>query len=221
MRRHPQQVRHGHGHYLPPSQLPGHGVGPAHHHGQPPQDHHAQPRQPPQQGAVAALAAPPPPGPTSHLTSTTFASLPLSAASQRSLAEVLRFTHLTEVQNATLPVVRPGPGPQALQHTLAGSMSCATACDAACPECDVVRVMQPLVQSIVTAGPKFTEKKTLSPALPQILTGADVMARAKTGTGKTMGFLIPSVEALVRQGRSRAAGGQGRGSALRRMQSSA
>mmetsp|Transcript_2024 Transcript_2024/g.4879 ORF Transcript_2024/g.4879 Transcript_2024/m.4879 type:complete len:572 (+) Transcript_2024:63-1778(+) len=32
-----------------------------------------------------------------------------------------------------------------------------------------------------------------------ILDGADILARAKTGTGKTLGFLIPTVEALVRR----------------------
>lgn len=101
----PQVVRQGHGHYLPPAQL--HGSLPGHqaqqHHAQYEQQHpHGHPHHahhhPP---AVAA----PPPGAARHLTTTTFASLPLSPASQRALAEVLRFTHLTEVQNATLPAV--------------------------------------------------------------------------------------------------------------------
>lgn len=34
--------------------------------------------------------------------------------------------------------------------------------------------------------------------LPVILQGADVLAKAKTGTGKTIGFLLPCVEALAR-----------------------
>ena len=34
--------------------------------------------------------------------------------------------------------------------------------------------------------------------LPVILQGGDVMAKAKTGTGKTMAFLIPAVEGLVK-----------------------
>lgn len=137
-RRHaPQVVRQGHGHYLPPAQL--HAGLPGHQqqqqqHGQHEQHHghgHGHHGQPHHQAAVAAPA----PGAARHLTSTTFASLPLSPSSQRALAEVLRFTHLTEVQNATLPAV---------------------------------------------------------------LAGGDVMARAKTGTGKTMAFLIPAIEALVR-----------------------
>lgn len=69
----------------------------------------------------------------SHLTHAKFSDLAISHASQRALAEVLGFTFLTEVQNATLP---------------------------------------------------------------HILSGVDVMAKAKTGTGKTMGFLIPAVEHL-------------------------
>lgn len=56
--------------------------------------------------AVAApVTAPAVPPKSAHLTSTTFASLPLSPASQRALHEVLRFENLTEVQNETLPAV--------------------------------------------------------------------------------------------------------------------
>ena len=36
------------------------------------------------------------------------------------------------------------------------------------------------------------------PPSAQVLAGGDVMARAKTGTGKTMAFLIPAIEGLVR-----------------------
>jgi hypothetical protein len=38
------------------------------------------------------------------------------------------------------------------------------------------------------------------------LTGQDVLAKAKTGSGKTIAFMIPAIEAIVRGGR--AAGGQ-------------
>lgn len=69
-----------------------------------------------------------------HLTATRFASLPLAEASQRALADVLGFSCLTEVQNATLPI---------------------------------------------------------------IMDGKDVLAKAKTGTGKTIAFLLPSIEGLV------------------------
>jgi hypothetical protein len=34
-------------------------------------------------------------------------------------------------------------------------------------------------------------------AMPTIITGSDVLARARTGTGKTLGFLIPSVEVII------------------------
>ncbi len=33
-------------------------------------------------------------------------------------------------------------------------------------------------------------------ALPACLTGRDVLAKAKTGTGKTIGFMIPVIEAV-------------------------
>lgn len=139
MRRHPPtQVRQGAQHYLPPNQLqqqPDQYAQQQHAyaaHEQHEQQQHNQPRLA-QAATAAALTAPAPK--LAHLTNTTFASLPLSPSSQRALHEVLGFTHLTEVQDATLP---------------------------------------------------------------SVLAGGDVMARAKTGTGKTMAFLIPAIEALVR-----------------------
>ena len=45
----------------------------------------------------------------------------------------------------------------------------------------------------------FTHMTAVQAAtLPVILTGQDVMAKAKTGTGKTMAFLVPAVENLCR-----------------------
>jgi ATP-dependent RNA helicase MSS116 len=41
--------------------------------------------------------------------------------------------------------------------------------------------------------------KVQAQSLPIILKGYDVLARAKTGTGKTMGFLLPAVEKMVRR----------------------
>lgn len=40
--------------------------------------------------------------------------------------------------------------------------------------------------------------KVQAQSLPVILEGHDVLARAKTGTGKTMGFLLPAVEKMAR-----------------------
>jgi len=40
--------------------------------------------------------------------------------------------------------------------------------------------------------------KVQAQSLPVILKGFDVLARAKTGTGKTMGFLLPAVEKMAR-----------------------
>lgn len=39
--------------------------------------------------------------------------------------------------------------------------------------------------------------KVQEAALPACLSGRDVLARAKTGTGKTLAFLIPSINALA------------------------
>ena len=36
-------------------------------------------------------------------------------------------------------------------------------------------------------------------SLPQILKGFDVLVKAKTGTGKTLGFLVPSIEILIKE----------------------
>eukprot|EP01038_Epipyxis_sp_PR26KG_P013359 gene13359-17918_t len=36
-------------------------------------------------------------------------------------------------------------------------------------------------------------------SLPSILAGKDVLVKAKTGTGKTLGFLIPAIEILIRE----------------------
>ncbi len=74
---------------------------------------------------------------SAHLTDSRFDALPLAAETRRALSEVLGFSHMTQVQAATLPV---------------------------------------------------------------ILEGHDVIAKAKTGTGKTMAFLIPCVEQLAKQG---------------------
>ena len=76
-----------------------------------------------------------------HLTSAAFASLKLSAATQRAIHEVLGYETMTAVQEQTLPVA---------------------------------------------------------------LAGKDVIAKAKTGTGKTIGFLLPTIERLLA---ARAGGG--------------
>ena len=78
-----------------------------------------------------------------HLTQAAFVALPLSAATQRAIHEVLGYETMTLVQEQTLPVA---------------------------------------------------------------LTGKDVIAKAKTGTGKTIGFLLPTIERLAGGG-----GGHGRG----------
>ncbi len=36
-------------------------------------------------------------------------------------------------------------------------------------------------------------------SLPEILKGHDVLVKAKTGTGKTVGFLVPAIEVLIKE----------------------
>lgn len=99
------------------------------HHG-----HHAPPHQ---QGHQAHHLQAPPATRLRHLTDTTFASLPLAPESQRALAETLRFTHLTEVQEATLPAVSRFEGrvraPRAGRGGVAGVPPAGPACADAPP----------------------------------------------------------------------------------------
>lgn len=46
--------------------------------------------------------------------------------------------------------------------------------------------------------------KVQAQAIPVCLTGVDTLAKAKTGTGKTIGFMIPAIEKVgLEQARSR------------------
>ena len=105
------RVRQGHGNYLPPGQLQQQQQ--SFHHQQQQHQHEAAPPA----HHVAAPAAALPPGAPAHLTSTTFASLPLSPASQRALHEVLGFTNLTQVQDATMPAVSASAASSNTLHT--------------------------------------------------------------------------------------------------------
>lgn len=124
---HGHQQQHGHHHAPPP------------HHGH--QAHHLP-------------AAPGGAERSRYLTNTTFASLPLAPATQRALAEVLRFSHLTEVQEATLPAVSWGAECTGRRHCrrareeegslgAAGRHACADAghhacADAPCCRCSAI-----------------------------------------------------------------------------------
>jgi ATP-dependent RNA helicase MSS116 len=52
-------------------------------------------------------------------------------------------------------------------------------------------------------------------SMPQLLEGKDALVKAKTGTGKTLGFLIPAVEILNVEKRAQPHGGSGGVDALR------
>lgn len=63
--------------------------------------------------------------------------------------------------------------------------------------------LSPPTLKAITEVLKFTHLTEVQAAtMPTILQGRDVMAKAKTGTGKTMGFLVPSIEKLVHNPKS-------------------
>lgn len=206
MQRHQHEApgrRNAQGHYLPPAQL---------HQGNPhtltqhqqQQKNHGAPGGHFQAGhytaaqAAAAVLAAPVAKKAAHLADTTFASLPLSPASQRALSETLGFTHLTEVQDATLPAVRWGAAgscrrrplhfpPPSLILLLARLCLCGLSALIKC--CLVPYPCKlPVPAALPAAPPSCVPTLLALPAAPprQVLDGGDVMARAKTGTGKTM-----------------------------------
>jgi len=64
---------------------------------------------------------------------------------------------------------------------------------------DLLGIQSKIVQALDAAG-----ITTLTPVqketLPHGLLGCDILAKAKTGTGKTLAFLIPTIERLLRLG---------------------
>lgn len=69
-----------------------------------------------------------------------------------------------------------------------------------------LNLAQPLLQAIEQSG--YTEPTPIQQkAIPHVLAGADLMAAAQTGTGKTAGFTLPILQQLLEQGpRQRKAG---------------
>ena len=65
------------------------------------------------------------------------------------------------------------------------------------PELSAPGVSEPLCATLTGMGiTKLTQVQ--SATLPHCLDGEDVMAKGKTGTGKTLAFLLPTVERLLR-----------------------
>ena len=64
------------------------------------------------------------------------------------------------------------------------------------------RAHVPLPSPLLSSPARPGLRPHLTPAvqaktLPAILAGEDVLAQAKTGTGKTLGFLVPTLQSLV------------------------
>ena len=67
-------------------------------------------------------------------------------------------------------------------------------------------VSAPLVDALAAAGiTSLTPVQEQS--LPHLMAGRDILAKAKTGTGKTMAFLLPTVQNLINSREAAAAGG--------------
>ena len=61
--------------------------------------------------------------------------------------------------------------------------------------------LSPNTMRAITEIMKFTHATTVQDqTLPHCLRGLDILARAKTGSGKTVAFLLPSIEALLKSG---------------------
>lgn len=66
-------------------------------------------------------------------------------------------------------------------------------------------LIEPLLQSINELG--YKEPSPIQDqAIPQILSGKDVLASAQTGTGKTASFVLPLLQKLSSKPRAKAIG---------------
>src|SRR5712692_4202934 len=61
-------------------------------------------------------------------------------------------------------------------------------------------LISPYVKERLAAARFLTPTPVQAAAIPQALEGKDVLATAQTGTGKTLAFLIPVIEKLLRRG---------------------
>src|SRR5260370_38435665 len=59
--------------------------------------------------------------------------------------------------------------------------------------------ISPSLKERLVAGRFTTPTPVQAAAIPQALEGKDVLATAQTGTGKTLAFLIPVIEKLLKQ----------------------
>lgn len=63
-------------------------------------------------------------------------------------------------------------------------------------------LIEPITKAIQGAG--YTTPTPIQlKAIPAILSGADVLASAQTGTGKTAGFVLPVLQQLSREPRAK------------------
>src|SRR5258705_13712448 len=67
-------------------------------------------------------------------------------------------------------------------------------------------LISPYVKERLAAARFTTPTPVQAAAIPQALEGKDVLATAQTGTGKTLAFLIPVIEKLLKRSEERRVG---------------
>ena len=159
--------------------------------------------------SMGSTAAAPPPPPSSdsksgYITNHRFADLSISAESRRGVNEVLGYEFMTKVQAETLPVILQGIDVLAKAKT--GACWACWACWACCA-C-VRRGFDVCMCVCGGAGRGRRRRRRRLPYQPRLLHSPNQPhlyllpdpppnPNPNSGTGKTLGFLIPSVEVLL------------------------
>ena len=101
------------------------------------------------------------------------------------------------------PAQRPQQPPATPAGTAGSGISTAFLSEKRWLDADIARLLSPGTVRALTESFRFTYlSKVQEASLPLLLRGDDVFAKAKTGGGKTLAFLVPAVERLLASGRA-------------------